>query len=204
MSALVPMPALSDLEDSPPHFRSTMPDNETLDTMAPPTDREAPTQTENPKPHRDAVNPPPAGSPSPATADSIFSDAVRQIVDAASVIRAEREARRQFEEAQLDMQRQTLAAIERADRNADANWRATQHQIDTWRKVDNAKNAEQDDRLAALEAKFVKLEADIVGLVQGALTEQLKPILEEFDEIKRAIEDLKNGTARTPEATPAT
>ncbi len=192
MIAALCMSALDDREDDPPHhYLRAMPENdehEVTDTLAPPTDRDATTQTENPKPHRDAVNPPPAHSPSPATADSIFSEAVRQIVEAASDIRAERESRRQFEENQIDLQRQTLAAIERADRNGDANWRATQHQIDTWRNVDNAKNAEQDDRIAALEARIATLEGTVLADL-GAL--------------KRTVEELKaNVAARPAQASP--
>lgn len=214
MSALVPMPALSDLEDSPPHFRSTMPDNEITETLAPPTDREAPTNVENETPEpRVAIRPQPADPWDTSflrADDSVFSQAVKLVASAGRRMDEEREARRAVEEDErsakrqvLEQQDKILAAIERADRNGDTNWKATQHQIETWRKVDNAKNAEQDDRLSNLEAKVSKLEADILALVRGALTEQLKPILDEFDAIKLAIEELKNGTARPVEASTA-
>jgi hypothetical protein len=71
------MPALSDPEEpNPAYFAPPMNDAETTDTMSPPTDREAPTQSDNPIPRREAINPPPK-----PTADSLLIDCMNQLLE---------------------------------------------------------------------------------------------------------------------------
>jgi hypothetical protein len=199
MTAALALPA-----PTPPPRLRLMNDISTDETLAPPTDRDAPTQTDNPKPHRDAVNPPPS-LPSAATADSVFSDAVRQIVEAAHDIRAERESRRQFEQQQLEHQERIIEAINRAERSGDANWKATQHQNETWRKVSEAKEAQQDDRIASVERAIEALKAEVLAALPQAMTAILAPYIERIEALERELSHLKaHGTARATEATPAT
>jgi hypothetical protein len=82
------MTALSDPEEAPPFFRSTMPDNddsrEAAETLAPPTDREAKTNPENEAPEpRQAMNPPPVR-------ESYFEEAAKEFAGAATELRATR------------------------------------------------------------------------------------------------------------------
>lgn len=187
----------------PPRLRIMPNDNETIETLAPPTDRDAPTQTDNPKPHRDAVNPPPAGSPSPATADSIFSEAVRQIVDAASVIRAERESRRAFEETQLGLTRQTLAAIDRADRNQTANYNLLRDEIRHLKDSDlkqDERLKEGDKRFELIEAKLTEIETRLVAKLEERMNEAIKPIADELEAVRALLAELKTHGPRTSEA----
>lgn len=129
----------------------------------------------------------------------MFSAAVKDIAEAARVIREERNVRRAFEDAQLALSRQTIDAIERAERAGEANWKATQHQIETWRKVDDAKNAEQDDRIAVLEQRMSELKTELLALVTKATEDAATKI----DALERQVQELRANAIRpqTPAAT---
>lgn len=189
--------ALGDAEDNPPlQFRRSMPDpNDTRneETLVPPTDREAPTGIEHEAPQRrDAVAPP--APIAPAAADSIFLTAVKDITDAARTIREERESRRAFEEAQLELQRQTLAAIERAERNGETNWRNMAGQLESWRRVSQDKDADHDKRLEALELQMAALKDELVALVSKATSEAA----ERIGLLERELQELKANVPRSP------
>lgn len=197
-SAALSMPALSDPEDSFPtakRLRTAMPNDqddprEITPTLAPDTE---PTRTENQKPeHRDAL-PPAAKAPSlsPQTADRMFLDVVKKITDAAAMIREDFDARRAFEKAQMEMQQQTITAIDRAERASTGNWETVLHQIKTWRDTDNAKNQEQDDKIAALEKQVAEIEDELVSVVQGELQRLLAPYVADLEAIKTSIAELK-------------
>lgn len=205
-SAALNMSALSDPEDSFPtakRLRTVMPNDQedprAKETLAPDTE---PTRTENPVPERRDALPPAAPPPAitPQEADSMFMAVVKDMTEAAAMIRADFEARRSFESQQLSLQNQVLAAIDRAERNGDANWKSTQHQIETWRKVDSAKNQEQDDKIAALEQRVAELEEKLLEVVQGELQRLLAPFVQDLEAIKTSIAELKAPNAPAPPA----
>jgi hypothetical protein len=171
-------------------------------TLAPDTE---PTRSENQIPERrDAIAPQaPAPSIAPQTADSMFLSVVKDITDAARIIREDAEARRAYEAAQLDLQRQVLAAVERAERNSDANWSSMHGQLESWRKVSQDKDADHDKRIQDLEAQVEKLEAKLLEVLQGELLKLLEPIVKDVETIKSAIAELKAHATSPPAKSPA-
>lgn len=146
MSAAICMSTYGDPEDDPPHVHlRAMPndaeDRETTDTLMPPTDREAPT---SPDAARAPLLPPP-------TADSMFLDAVKQIVQAAADLR---ETRREI----ADGFRDQGGKLDEMARESTANHGLLAGEFKTFRAVIEARMDDGERRFDAIEKQLEKLE----------------------------------------------
>jgi hypothetical protein len=176
MSTALNMPALDDAEDRFPirpglRLMSNHKDDthENTETLAPPTDPEPPTNVENEPPRRDAISPPAVFNP--ATADSVFSDAVKQIADAARIIREGREERLRAEEQAQRNHDATIDAIVRADQNQSRNYELLRDEIRHLKDSDRRQDErliEGDKRFATIEKSIADLKAELLALVTRA------------------------------------
>jgi len=170
-------------------------DSRNEETLVPPTDREAPTSLENPIPERRDAVAPPAPMP-PATADSIFSEAVARIVKAAKIIEEERaERRREAERAQRNHDA-TIDAIVRADQNQSRNYELLRDEIRHLKDSDRR----QDERLIEGDKRFDQIEqsiADLKNELFDLVTRATEDAARRIAALESEIAELKtNGTAR--------
>jgi hypothetical protein len=200
-SAALAMTALHDPEDCPPLiYRVTMNDDrEITETLAPPTDREPPTNPANEKPEpRRAMNPPagaianPFASPPDWWEGSFFQDTFNKMQGGFAAL-----------EKAAAGQDAILAAIQRADANQTANYNLLRAEIGHLKDSDlkqDERLKEGDKRFDYIEKKVADLEDRAAELLEKRLTEVLKPIAEEFDEIRKLIADLRADVTARPAA----
>jgi hypothetical protein len=167
-------------------------------------DREAKTNPDNLRPseapeHRDAIAPSPAiPTLTPATADSIFTDAVNKIVDAANVIKsgkAEAEAIERQRRADHDA---LLAAIQKADDNNQRSYKLLHNELLHLKDSDrtqNARLAEGDERFAAIEKSIANLKDELIALVTRATLDAA----ERIEALENELTALRNAD-RSPQA----
>lgn len=87
----------------------------------------------------------------------------------------------------LEGQRQILTAVERADRNQEANWKTTQEQLKLWRELSEAKHADSASKIQALERQMSKLKEELVELVARATRDAAQRI----EALERELEKVK-------------
>jgi hypothetical protein len=184
-------------------------DREITDTISPPSDREAKTNPDNLKPseapeHRDAIAPSPSiPTLNPATADSMFTDAVNKIVDAANVIKsgkAEAEAIERQRRADHDA---LLAAIQKADDNNQRSYKLLHNELLHLKDSDrtqNARLAEGDERFAAIERSIANLKDELIALV----TRATRDAAERIGALENELAELRTNAAARPETAATT
>ncbi len=194
--------SLSDPEDDRPHFRiqpmNDQDDSRNDETLAPPTDREAPTNPANETTRRDAT-PPPAIDP--PTADSMFLDAVQKITRAARIIEdGEAEARATEARRRADHDA-LLAAIQKADDNNQRSYELLHNELRHLKDSDrhqNSRLAEGDERFAAIEKSIANLKDELLALVTRASEDAARRIAG----LENELAELRTNAARpSPPAT---
>lgn len=204
MTAVLRCSALDDEEDSfptRPNLR-IMPndDNETTDTLAPPTDREVKTNPENEAPEPRNAAPPPAlpnpfAEPPPWWEGSFFQATFNKMTAAAEAIAMANAG-----------QEAILAAVQQADRNQKGSHDIIVGQIASWRTAGEAKDKAQDEALAELRRDIDANTAEMLAAVEAAVREAVTPFAQKLEKLEQALEELKkNEPTREPQAAaPAT
>lgn len=212
---LYAMSALSDPEDDPPAFRHRAMPNEQDEresrntiTMPPPSEPETKVENDAPDPARvAALRPPPVDEWDTAFLrgdDSVFSRAVMMVASAGRRMDEERKERQSNEERAADRHKEQLAhqsevlqAVLAADRNSSKNYELLRDEIRHLKDSD----LKQDLRLKEGDRRFEQIEQKVAEL-EKRLTDALKPIAVEFEEIRKLIEDFKKDvpTGQAPAA----
>jgi hypothetical protein len=202
MTAVARCSALDDREDDPPHhYLRAMPENddrEITETLAPPTDREAPTNPENPRPvHRNAVLPQGAGlnpyAQKPDWWDGSFFQSIFNDVQGAA------EAHRRVAAGQDEI----LAAIQAADRNSNRNYELIRDEIRHLKDSD----LKQDQRLKEGDRRFEQIEQSIKELKDeliALVTREMKSAAEKIEVLEKQLLKAKADAAGSTEASTAT
>jgi uncharacterized coiled-coil protein SlyX len=97
-----------------------------------------------------------------------------------------------------------VADMETLARELSANFELLSGEFRRHRDASNERDAEQDGRIQQLERKVAEFETKFASLLEAKVSEALRPMVEEFDEIRRLFAELKRNepTRQTP-ATPA-
>ena len=233
MSALIPMPALSDIEDANPAYRiraMSDQDRETTDTIAPDTDRAErhtlpPGEADLEATRAAATMLPEAPSLVPATDElettalaaveppewfkaSFIGQALTSFADDARAIREGRAQQHAEVLAKLDEQGAKQDDAARLVLELGANLDLLTGEFKLFRDACEKRLAEGDERFRSIERKVSELETRFAKMLEHHMAEMLQaaiqPFVTEFAEIRQLVADLKaNVTARTAPTPPA-
>lgn len=180
-------------------------DHETTTTLAPPTDREAPTNPEASVAPIQALRPPPQEYDTSFLRqdDSTFSRAVKLIADAARALDADREERRLATAQAQSNHNAVIEAIIRADANSTRNYEMVRDEIRHLKDSDlkqDRRLAEGDQRFEKIEQSIAALKDELIALVTRATADAAVRI----DALEQQLARAKNDAAsQPPPAAPA-
>lgn len=117
------------------------------------------------------------GDPPKTLEDSYLDRAIRVVANAGAKLAEDKEERRLQHEA-------VLAAILRSETSNQASWESMRAQLETWRKLSEARDADHDEKISDLRFEL------------AALREQLGQAMARIDELEKRIpHDAAQGSA---------
>ncbi len=186
-------------------------DRETSDTMAPPTDREAPTNPANEKPDpRPAIVPPQYDTAFLDQHDSVFAQAVKIVASVGNDINRDRVERLRVADEQARAQAELLAqqtkileAVQKADENSKRNYELLRDEIRHLKDSDlkqDRRLAEGEERFAQIERSIENLKTELLALVERATADAAQRIDALEKQLAEAKADVPAPRPPTPSA----
>lgn len=134
-----------------------------------------------------------------AGAPSYFDEAIRIVAEAGRDIREGRQERLRFDQSMTENQRAILAAIQKADQNSTTNFEALRHEVRRHRELGEARDNDQDLKIAAVERAIVALKQEVLDALPEAMSTILTPFVDRIEALEREAAELR-ANARPPQS----